>query len=118
MREYTINDCPVDKPTSICVHSYDEVAKLMKLLGDEYCFYIEDAGCDDIFVYLESRHVNGYGSPRYMWVSAEEEEYLLNVRRSDNLVRACNTVEENGMEVIDDENAVIQRRRNTSPKLN
>lgn len=107
MRKCTINDYPVDKQTSICVHSYDEAAKLMKLLGDEYCFYLEDAGCGDILVYLESRHCNEYGSPRYMWVSVEEEEYLQSVRLDDNLVRACNTVEENGMEVVKDEDAAI-----------
>lgn len=102
MRNFTINEYAVDKVDTICVHSYDEVAKLMQLLADEYSFYVENDGCGNIFVSLESRHCNEFGSPRYMWVSAEEEEYLRDVRRDDDLVRARETVA-----AADDDDLVI-----------
>ena len=74
----------------ICIESKDnkpqwnKVNQILSTLIESYNFYITSDEFNNIFIAFESKNAIEFGSERYMWVSADEEDYILNQRRVED----------------------------------
>ena len=93
---YTLNEYAVSEPNVICFaekdRGWEKLTTTLKTFEDRYNFYITTDGCGHIYLHLEESDYLQSGAPHYKWVSAEEDEYLEDVRFADNLTRAKNLV--------------------------
>ena len=74
----------------ICIESNDnkphwnKVNQILSTLIESYNFYITSDEFNNIFIAFEPKDAIEFGSERYMWVSADEEDYILNQRRVED----------------------------------
>ena len=74
----------------ICIESKDnkpqwnKVNQILSTLNETYNFYITSDEFDNIFIHFEPKDAREFGSERYMWVSADEEDNILNQRIVEN----------------------------------
>ena len=80
----------IENVSCICIESKDNKSQLNKVnqmlstLIDSYNFYITSYELNNIFIAFEPKDAIEFGSERYMWVSADEEDYILNQRRVED----------------------------------
>lgn len=103
MRDFKINKYAVADRQVVCFKSIDKVAAFLKLVKDEYICLVDSDGVGNYFVYLQNKDAEEFGSERFMWVTAEEEEYLRDVRLADDVIRARNLIDTDGSAAPEDE---------------
>lgn len=59
---------------------WDKVNQILSTLNESYNFYITSDEFDNIFIHFEPKNAVEWGSGRYMWISADEEDNILNQR--------------------------------------
>lgn len=70
----------------ICIESKDnkpqwnKVNKILSTLNENYNFYITSDEFNNIFINFEPKDAREFGSERYRWISADEEDNILNQR--------------------------------------
>lgn len=70
----------------ICIESKDnkaqwnKVNKILSALTENYNFYITSDEFNNIFINFEPKDAREFGNERYMWISADEEDNILNQR--------------------------------------
>ena len=80
----------IEEVSCICIESKDnkpqwnKVNQILSTLIESYNFYITSDEFNNIFIAFESKNAIEFGSERYMWVSADEEDYILNQRRVED----------------------------------
>ena len=80
----------IENVSCICIESKDnkpqwnKVKQILSTLSENYNFYITNDEFNNIFIAFESKNAIEFGSERYMWVSADEEDYILNQRRVED----------------------------------
>lgn len=76
----------IENVSCICIKSKDnkpqwnKVNKILSTLSENYNFYITSDEFDNIFIHFEPKDAREWGSERYMWVSANEEDNILDQR--------------------------------------
>lgn len=95
-----LNDYPLNEPSKIelpkpkdntkeAMNEFrKKITKLRKILKHNYNFYVSFDEFDNVAIRLEPCDFAEFGSERFMWVSAEEEEFILNNRELENQERA------------------------------
>ena len=70
----------------ICIENKDnkpqwnKVNRILSTLNENYNFYITSDEFNNIFINFEPKDAREFGSERYMCISAEEEDNILNQR--------------------------------------
>ena len=70
----------------ICIENKDnkaqwnKVNKILSALTENYNFYITSDEFNNIFINFEPKDAREFGSERYMWISADEEDSILDKR--------------------------------------
>lgn len=59
---------------------WDKVNQILSTLNETYNFYITSDEFNNIFINFEPKDAREFGSERYMWISADEEDNILNQR--------------------------------------
>lgn len=76
----------IEKVSCICIKNKDykpqwnKVNQILSTLSENYNFYITSDEFDNIFIHFEPIEAREWGSERYMWISADEEDNILNQR--------------------------------------
>ena len=84
----------IQEVSSICIKNKDykpqwgKVSKILSTLSENYNFYITNDEFDNIFIHFEPKEAREWGSERYMWVSDDEENNILNQREVEDEPRA------------------------------
>lgn len=74
----------------ICIESKDnkpqwkKVKQILSTLIESYNFYITSDELNNIFIHFEPKEAREWGSERYMWVSADEEDNILDQRLAED----------------------------------
>lgn len=70
----------------ICIENKDnkaqwnKVNKILSALTENYNFYITSDEFNNIFINFEPKDAREFGSERYRWISANEEDNILDQR--------------------------------------
>ena len=84
----------IQEVSSICIENKDDkpqwgkVNKILSTLNENYNFYITSDEFNNIFINFEPKQAREWGSERYMWVSDDEENNILNQREVEDEPRA------------------------------
>lgn len=80
----------IEEVSCICIKSKDyqpqwnKVNQILSTLSENYNFYITSDEFDNIFIHFEPKEAREWGSERYMWISADEEDNILNQRIAED----------------------------------
>lgn len=76
----------IEEVSCICIKSKDykpqwnKANKILSTLSENYNFYITSDEFDNIFIHFEPKEAREWGSERYRWISADEEDNILDQR--------------------------------------
>ena len=66
------------------IPQWHKVNQILSTLSENYNFYITSDEFDNIFIHFEPKEAREWGSERYMWVSADEEDNILDQRLAED----------------------------------